>query len=710
MPCNPDFFQTIGGAARANTNVLTDATSPRASQAHSYITSDDAATVGATGYFSPVRQFLQIGDTIDVTYIDSSNTFKGAVIYRVTSKSLASISTTSVSTNTPGQTFGTINFALLGDSRLALQCGTILNLNAISWNGGGSSTSGQIRFGFSVAPNLRVGQKIRYVGTTGDASTAVTGTYTLNQCVTTTVWAASIDSTIASGTGTTGTLTNLELYVDAGWVFWATSLSGQKLRCVYNGGRGGDSASQAAARISEITTRTDVSHCFIDVGVNDYNQQSASAAAATVTSTTAGVMTYIDQICTNLLAANITPVLMTMYGVSSNFTNAANIMAYVTQHNNLLRNYAANNQKVMLIDQAAVTIDPTSGYLLGGASASAWSPDGIHPARMLGRSVGALVKDTFNGAIGSPNILTSGLFDNARSNASNYNVIQNAPWVNTGGTVTAITSGTNIGTAAQGWWVQRTVSTGTTATFTNGSANIGWTSHGLAINDPVMFTTSGGLPTNFAVGTRYYVVSVPDSNTITVSATVGGGAITAGSAGSGTQTGYRASVCSVAARTLASDGDAIGYNQVVDYASHGSSDILETRINLGNDSTYYTLLSTGTYELRGTLKLTNVAGSNLKSISCWSYLTFTDTISTTAYTNVAQVINPSASDATKYDTTLGGYVSSLDTRLVIRSQPMTFVTAPTGQFNIGIRSLFQFSGAGTAITISQGRWSLVKVA
>jgi hypothetical protein len=85
-----------------------------------------------------------------------------------------------------------------------------------------------------------------------------------------------------------------------------------------------------------------------------------------------------------------------------------------------------------------------------------------------------------------------------------------------------------------------------TATFTNGSANIGWTSHGLVANQTVYFTTTGTLPTNFSAGTvttnNYYVRTVVDANTFTVSATPGGTAITAGSAGSGTQTGVAPTV------------------------------------------------------------------------------------------------------------------------------------------------------------------------
>jgi hypothetical protein len=76
--------------------------------------------------------------------------------------------------------------------------------------------------------------------------------------------------------------------------------------------------------------------------------------------------------------------------------------------------------------------------------------------------------------------------------------------------------------------------TATQATFTNGVATVGIASHGLAVNARLFLSTSGTLPTNFALATKYFVVSVPDANSVTLSATQGGGAITAGSAGSGT--------------------------------------------------------------------------------------------------------------------------------------------------------------------------------
>lgn len=75
-----------------------------------------------------------------------------------------------------------------------------------------------------------------------------------------------------------------------------------------------------------------------------------------------------------------------------------------------------------------------------------------------------------------------------------------------------------------------------TPTFTNGSASI-TLANSFVANQPIFFTTSGSLPTNFAINTIYYVIATGLSGAaFQVSATVGGSAITAGSAGSGTHT------------------------------------------------------------------------------------------------------------------------------------------------------------------------------
>jgi hypothetical protein len=82
------------------------------------------------------------------------------------------------------------------------------------------------------------------------------------------------------------------------------------------------------------------------------------------------------------------------------------------------------------------------------------------------------------------------------------------------------------------------VSATSTVTISNASpAVISWTAHGLSVNQPVIFTTTGALPTGLTAGTTYYVISAGfGANAFEVSATVGGSAINTSSAGSGTQT------------------------------------------------------------------------------------------------------------------------------------------------------------------------------
>jgi hypothetical protein len=64
-----------------------------------------------------------------------------------------------------------------------------------------------------------------------------------------------------------------------------------------------------------------------------------------------------------------------------------------------------------------------------------------------------------------------------------------------------------------------------------------WTAHGLVADDPVVFTTSGALPTGIVAGTTYYVLSTGlTTNTFRISDTVGGTAVDTTGTQSGTHT------------------------------------------------------------------------------------------------------------------------------------------------------------------------------
>lgn len=64
---------------------------------------------------------------------------------------------------------------------------------------------------------------------------------------------------------------------------------------------------------------------------------------------------------------------------------------------------------------------------------------------------------------------------------------------------------------------------------------VSWTAHGLANGRPIIFTTTGALPTGITAGATYYVVSA-GANSFQIAATVGGASITTSGSQSGTHT------------------------------------------------------------------------------------------------------------------------------------------------------------------------------
>ncbi|WP_027517874.1 hypothetical protein [Bradyrhizobium sp. WSM1417] len=75
-----------------------------------------------------------------------------------------------------------------------------------------------------------------------------------------------------------------------------------------------------------------------------------------------------------------------------------------------------------------------------------------------------------------------------------------------------------VGQSITGWYGTRVV--GTTAA----SCSLSWPAHGVSVNDPIGFYSSGTIADSlpFYSGGNYYVVSVPDADHVTVSNTVGG--------------------------------------------------------------------------------------------------------------------------------------------------------------------------------------------
>jgi hypothetical protein len=98
-----------------------------------------------------------------------------------------------------------------------------------------------------------------------------------------------------------------------------------------------------------------------------------------------------------------------------------------------------------------------------------------------------------------------------------------------------------------------------------------WTAHNLQINQPVVLSTTGALPTGFVAGTTYYVSTIPTANTLTLSATEDGTAINTSGAQSGTHTATATS-----APKYIAYGHEMGYNKVQDGQELAIESYIET--------------------------------------------------------------------------------------------------------------------------------------
>jgi hypothetical protein len=104
---------------------------------------------------------------------------------------------------------------------------------------------------------------------------------------------------------------------------------------------------------------------------------------------------------------------------------------------------------------------------------------------------------------------------------------------------------------------------------------VSWTAHGLTAGTPVVFSTTGALPTGLVAGTTYYVIAAGlVTNAFEVSATLGGSAITT----SGSQSGVHTAVATPGnPTTFTMKGKVMSYTTNVS----SSNNIVSARASIG---------------------------------------------------------------------------------------------------------------------------------
>lgn len=157
------------------------------------------------------------------------------------------------------------------------------------------------------------------------------------------------------------------------------------------------------------------------------------------------------------------------------------------------------------------------------------------------------------------------------------------------------------------------LTTPTTVEISIGSpAVITWASENISLNTPVVFSTSGTLPTGIVAGTTYYVRNSVSANSFTVSETLGGpAAIT-----SGTQSGVQSGAVIQWNQRVATIEE-LGY-QNLDAVPLGYFYLVESDITQSGYWTVYQVIESDTIAGTRTVRLTRI--QNFFTPNYWSYI------------------------------------------------------------------------------------------
>lgn len=155
-----------------------------------------------------------------------------------------------------------------------------------------------------------------------------------------------------------------------------------------------------------------------------------------------------------------------------------------------------------------------------------------------------------------------------------------------------------------------------TATVSYSSTNIlSLSNHGFAIGDPIVFTTTGTLPTGLSTGTTYYVISTNiGQNQFSVSTTLNGGALSITAAGSGVHTVHSASCLNIGGLAIDDEGKTA--------TSHNLYSINATAAASGNGLIVK-------YNIRAALTVGSLTGGPASGTTVSAFLLKTASVATT---------------------------------------------------------------------------------
>ncbi len=286
------------------------------------------------------------------------------------------------------------------------------------------------------------------------------------------------------GADETATLTgyprsaNMQRYMDNGWFVWGNILASQKFDLV---GVSAATGRLTTEMVSSVDSLLALSPAYVAVfgGTNDVT---TGVAIGTITENLTSIYSKVSNAGAAVIAFTVPP----LSGAPLHATNAE----LTLELNNWIRTFARTNHGVILVDAYAAIVDPVNATK--GSAATNMLSDGIHPTALGAFKIGTAFNTATQYAATSKDDRTTSNADNYGYNAANPNILDSAPWVATGGSVSAPVTGVS----ASGWVGEGSGSITAAASVPSRSDGFGYdlvmTMTAAAANDRAYFRSAGG--------------------------------------------------------------------------------------------------------------------------------------------------------------------------------------------------------------------------
>ena len=366
-----------------------------------------------------------------------------------------------------------VRVALMGDSMTASAGGNATATSVTRLNG--------VVTVVATGVNLTTGMIVRIYN-------CLDTSYNNNSAYVTRIDANTITYVSPGADGSTSNLTGLapmtvqnNSYLNSNsYLFWLNSKTGGAFRMVANGGSNGNTSANMLPRIATDCLAFNPQAVIIMCGYNDFPGSSLTAAQVF-----ANVTAMIAQ-CVGKLVVVVSAIPWTSGGTTANRQEAA-------KYNRLIRAYCNSNPRCRFADAAK--------YLVDFNNATRFSPlagmlrtDNIHPSPKGAERIAQSILDAIQFDFARPSRLVNNQADTFGFDATNPNILDNAPFTNTGG---AVAGGTTGAAAAQ-----YAVTLTNTSTLAACVASCPARADGIGFDQQAVFTAGGvGDVCTFSIGT-----------------------------------------------------------------------------------------------------------------------------------------------------------------------------------------------------------------